>query len=447
MEQYSTLYRITMILKIGNMDFVRISPSDIISIAFIKEYDSNTYPITRLRLYSDISILHKLVEQPNDITISCTMDGGIYKLSKTSDNSETGLQLMRSCDSIILNQNCYIENKNIPSSKYDDYVNGIKKDSDLNTSMKVPIELYCFDADLVQRMKLRVDSVYRNMPIESSIKAFLNNNGIHNVEIEPIQNAKKYDQILIPNLSCLDAISYLDTKYGLYKTGGTIFADPGVLRIASTESINGTKSIPIYVDSKESNADTSGMKLVNGNFVMSVQAPNVSVQTETDIERVLNSPLMGAININTNEVSLGMLYKLYQEYLATPSVSMDADSLKTPTEVLEYRRRLSEIQNRASQLLQSMGSVPNLLHKSDSDFLLSTFLARINERITSVDVSGVGFDISKFNLRDRYNLIFKSPIRGIDMSNRYRPRFVNHTLTNMSSDLFVASTTLNLCAN
>ena len=192
-----------MILKIGRMDFVRISPSDIISIAFIKEYDSNTYPITRLRLYSDISILHKLVDHPNDITISCTMDGGIYKLSKTSDDSETGLQLMRSCDSVILNQNCYIENKNIPSSKYDDYVNGIKKDTNLNTSMKVPIELYCFDADLVQRMKLRVDSVYRNMSIESSIKAFLNNKGIYNVDIEPIQNAKKYDQILIPNLSCL----------------------------------------------------------------------------------------------------------------------------------------------------------------------------------------------------------------------------------------------------
>ena len=75
------------------------------------------------------------------------------------------------------------------------------------------------------------------------------------------------------------------------------------------------------------------------------------------------------------------------------------------------------------------------------------FNARISERITRVDVSGVGFHIGKLKINSRYNLIFESPIRGMSINQFYRATTVSHVISNLSSDLFVAQTTMNLCSN
>ena len=59
----------------GNINM--ISQSDIVSIAMINNYDTMTYPIIRVRLYSDISLIENLTEYPDDIHIRCNLDGGI----------------------------------------------------------------------------------------------------------------------------------------------------------------------------------------------------------------------------------------------------------------------------------------------------------------------------------------------------------------------------------
>jgi hypothetical protein len=250
----------------------------------------------------------------------------------------------------------------------------------------------------------------------------------------------------------LDAISFLDTIYGLYDKGGIIVGDWDGIHICSSDVNNGTKTIPIYVDSKDSNSDMSGMQKYGDTFMMVTQAPNVNVITETDIERVLNSYFQAAINLNDMDINVGTLDKLYgqisHEIQSRISVadkinaieSKDASSVQR---INNSKRALSKYES----IYGSFQSTPDILHKSKSPYVVNAYIARIIENITRVDVSGVGFDISQFNISSRYNLIFKSPIRGIDMNNRYRARFVNHVLTNLDSGLFTPTTTLTLCSN
>ena len=92
-------------------------------------------------------------------------------------------------------------------------------------------------------------------------------------------------------------------------------------------------------------------------------------------------------------------------------------------------------------------STPDLLHKTRSKYTSKTYVARISERITRVDLSGVGFDIGKMNIMTRYNLIFDSPIRGMSMNQLYRTSVINHVISNLDSGLFIAQTTMTLCSN
>lgn len=415
-DNYSVLYKINIGLVLNKTEIINVASSDIVSVMMLNNYDRATYPIIRVRLYSDISLMQKLVEYPNDISIRCNMDGGIYRMNDDINKSPT---ICKSTKSISFQLKVYLENKNTPTSTSDSYEDGLKKTTDLNSDIKVPIELYCYDEYTVRMMRQRAPSIYKNTSILSVAKNLFDRNSLYNYTFDEFANQEKYDQILIPNMPIIQALSFIDIKYGIYKKGAQLYCDTDNIYICDSDVNNQNKPYPIYVMSSKTNSDMSGVTKHDNQYYMTTLAGYVSVISETDVERVLNSEDMSAININDLSLKTETMDKLYST--AQSGYSKKSFDTKIVT--------------------------PNILHKSLNQGLLDTYIARINEKITKIDVSGVGFDIQKMKINARYNLIFESPIRGMSMNDYYRASNICHVLTNLDSDLFIAQTTMNLCNN
>lgn len=409
-EKYVTLYKPQLSIVLQD-DILTLSDSEIVSISFIHNYDTMTYPIIRIRLYSDISTIQTICDKPDDIEVRGCLQAMIYRMN---DEKKSPVPVSYA-NEISFNLKGYIENKNIPTSKFDQYEFGIKKTSDLNTNVKVPIEIYCYDDNLVHLMKQKAQSIYKNMSISSIIEDIFRRGFIYNFDIDPLTNQNKYDQVLIPNLNILETLGFIDKNYGMYRKGGMVYADLDKVHVCNSDVVNGTTPIPIYVENSKTNSDMSGMKEINKKYQMVTMAGNVSVKTETDIERVLNSKHLADINLLTTEAHIEELTELYNS-------------------TSEYAK-LKDI------------DTPNILHKSKNDYVASSYVARLNENITEVDISGVGFDISRMNVMSRYNLVFATPIRGLNINKIYRPSYVCHVISNLDSDLFIAQTTMNLRTN
>lgn len=428
-KKYSTLYKIGMTIKTNNnTEVIRISSSDIVSISFINNYDTATFPIIRIRLYSDLTVMEKLIQYPDQIYVSLNMNGNIYMMNDDNTTSPTPVS---AASNISFTLKAYIENKNTPTSIMDQYVHGIKKKTDLNNSVKVPIEMYCYDDQLIHFMRRKASSIFKDMSITSVIESIFRKQGIVNYDLEVLQNQDKYDQILIPNLDINETLSFFDTNYGLYMKGAQVYGDVDKLYICDSESDNGTKALPIYVDSYKSGSDMGGMRKQNTSYQMNTRAINVSVISETDIEKVLNSETVSAINVNNLAIENVSMVKLFP------------DTLKDSTK----RISSSSDMDKYYKISRSRISTPDILHKSINDHIAETYNARISERITKMDVSGVGFDIGKMKINSRYNVIFESPIRGMSVNQMYRATTVSHTISNLDSDLFIAQTVMNLCSN
>ena len=409
-EKYVTLYKPQLSIVLQD-DILTLSDSEIVSISFIHNYDTMTYPIIRIRLYSDISTIQTICDKPDDIEVRGCLQAMIYRMN---DEKKSPVPVSYA-NEISFNLKGYIENKNILTSKFDQYEFGIKKTSDLNTNVKVPIEIYCYDDNLVHLMKQKAQSIYKNMSISSIIEDIFRRGFIYNFDIDPLTNQNKYDQVLIPNLNILETLGFIDKNYGMYRKGGMVYADLDKVHVCNSDVVNGTTPIPIYVENSKTNSDMSGMKEINKKYQMVTMAGNVSVKTETDIERVLNSKHLADINLLTTEAHIEELTELYNS-------------------TSEYAK-LKDI------------DTPNILHKSKNDYVASSYVARLNENITEVDISGVGFDISRMNVMSRYNLVFATPIRGLNINKIYRPSYVCHVISNLDSDLFIAQTTMNLRTN
>lgn len=411
-DVYVTMYTPSLNLLVNN-ETINLSNSEIVSISFIHNYDTASYPIIRLRIYADLTKIQQICENPDSILVRGCLNGGIYKMNQNTENEST---LVKAVKSINISLKAYIEMKNIPSSTYDQYEDGKKKESDLNVNVKSPLELYCYNEQLVHYMKKRANSIYKDTSIGTVLHDILQQANVYNAEIDPITNPKKYNQVLIPNMNIIQSISFIDYYYGLYKKGGMMYGDLDKLYIANTDVYNGTTPVPIYVESYKNNNDSSGMTRINNDYQFYIMAPNVSIRSESDIERVLHGPKLAAINLmDMNDIDIVELTNLFEE-IKSLSLSENIE-------------------------------VPNLLHKTQNKYIGTSYVARLDERITKVDISGTGFDIMRITPKTRFNLIFASPIRGIKIDKQYRATFVCHVLSSTDSGKFIAQTTMNLCTN
>ena len=426
-EAYSTLYKLSVMVNTTEDDMV-IPTSDIVSVSIINNYDVAMFPIIRIRIYTDLSYLQKITNDPDNISVNIVFNGNVYDMNSINKEGNGSLQCVDGSTNCPLSLKAYIENKNTLTSKMDQYVHGIKKTSDLNSNNKVPITLYAYDAKMVNSLKYQAQGIYKNMDITSIIES-MTNNFYYSLSLDPIHNQTKYDQILLPNISVKDTLSFFEHKYGLYPKGGSVYGERGTLYITNTDVENGSTPIPIYVESYKNSSDSSGLRKYSSTvpkYMFNTKAQNVSILTESDIEKVLNSYEITDINVNTNEAHSAYLSKIFTE--------SDVDAYK----------RINEFKN----IIKSINiKTPDTLHKAVNPFISITNAARITERVTKIDLSGVGFDAFRIDPRTRFNLIFESPIRGMSINQLYRASAIIHTFSNLSADLFVAQTTMKLCSN
>lgn len=432
-DRFSALYKIGCTVQCNpgenESSIVTISPSDLVSISFIHNYDTATFPIIRLRAYVDLTNFEAIVNDPDNVYVSLNFTGLICNMNESQQLEGSGT--VQVVDGGYSASNCYkayIENKNTPTSIMDSYEHGIKKTSDLNTTRKVPLTLFCYSKDMIHNLKCKSESIYKDMDITSIIEdmSFGPN---YKIQIDPIQNQTKYEQILIPNIDIKRAFAFFEKSYGLYPKGGMIYGDGDTLYLTNTDVDSGDVPIPIYVESYKNSSDMGGLRkhsMTNPKYIFNTKAENVSVITETDIERVLNSESIVDINVNTSAKHSSKLTKIFEGY--------EYDSIKR----IDQNKNINKL---------TKISTPDTLHKSKSPYVSSTNAARLTEKVTRVDLSGVGFDVFRMNPRSRFNLIFESPIRGMSINQRYRASTMVHTFTNLSADYFVAQTTMTLCSN
>ena len=407
--QYSVLYRVSLIANVNGSTYT-IPTSDIISISMLHNYDALTFPICRFKLESDISLIRNILEYPDNIELVCSLDANVYEM----DTNNNKLNVVNGAKNISLTLKGYAENKNIPTSTMDQYDEGVLKTGDLNVNRKVPYELYGYNQSFIYGLKRLSEAVYHNITVQDVITDALSRQSIHNTKIQCIEQQTKFDQIIIPNLDIIQMIAYFDSYYGLYNTGGQLYGDlDNVLYLTSSDTaMTNNNVVGIRIEDYKSNSDMGGLRKYGSGYMPHVLYSNVSILTETDIERVLNSDSLNAVNVNTDEVLNASLKKIY-----------------------------------TNSVLTGKDQTPNILHKHVNPFVATMNAARVLEKTTQVDLSCTGMDIGTLHVDTRINLMFDTAIRGTNMSGMYRMSYANHVLQLLDGELFTSTSTFRLCKN
>ena len=410
MDKYTTLYSFEIYINNGTGSILPLSNDDVVSISIINDYDHAIFPIMRMRLYIDIDKYTYINEDPNNLTVGIT---GISKLSMINQSESGTTYTTLESDNVKFGSDGtlsgYVETKNNPYSKYDNYQQGIKRDDSLNTNNKIPLTIYLYDKNLVRNVKRKIQSIYKNTTLQEVIKHAAESCDV-NLLTYPFDNNEKFEQILLPNLSLTDAISYIDTYYGLYKTGACLYSPNFQSMLLYTVPSDLWHDLNIRVASYKAGDSYSGPVIVNDTF-FGFQTPESSVviKSQTDLEQASNAQIFGSMNVDT--------FESVSTYLEETFKDSDLTNISTP----------------------------DYMHKTKNKFIPSMYKARVDERNTRIDVAINGLTGDFLTFVNSVTFTFDNAIRGVDIGRSYRPMAVNHTLTNIGSGLFEFQTTMQLC--
>ena len=69
-EKYSVMYKLGLTVVLNKDSYITISNGDVVSISFVHNYDTNMFPLIRIRLYTDLKNIQDMLENPDSIYVS-----------------------------------------------------------------------------------------------------------------------------------------------------------------------------------------------------------------------------------------------------------------------------------------------------------------------------------------------------------------------------------------
>ena len=195
------------------------------SINILNLYETNLFPIFRVELVLAGYTYYKIIKNKNDVKFKIR----IQKYYTETGSTEKSLvrDWINDTFDLILDDDDHNVNESLEREKKEmDYKNTVDKDLE-NDVFQVDnmIELFLFKSNLVDKLNTIVNAVISKATVNDGIQYIATRAGLNNLLMTPSHNNRVYDELIIPPLKAKQAIKFLDTYYGIYKTGMMFYID------------------------------------------------------------------------------------------------------------------------------------------------------------------------------------------------------------------------------
>lgn len=193
----------------------------VVDVMVRKRYLSDSFPLFVIDLRTTPSIRDEI--RDNDCTIALTIS--YYTIqSSNGDEIDTSDKV---AEGIVYDGNIRIYDKPFTTTT-------TKKDDDnqdnIGINEAVPYVYYRVAGipdDLMTANEDVVGGIYKNATLADVLVNILSSTNIHNIQLQTPDNKELYNNIIIPPLSLVPAITFLDNNYRIYETGHNLFIDYG----------------------------------------------------------------------------------------------------------------------------------------------------------------------------------------------------------------------------
>lgn len=402
-------YRIQDIeLLIPEEEPYKIPTDRIVSINILDDYETNVFPVFKVEMILESSIYYKIMKSKNDVQFHLRIQK-YYNLNDSSTQSLARDVINDTFDLILDDDNSdLIASQRQLENKYD--FKYIKQD-DTNNPSKVDndIEFYLFKSKTVKGLQKNINKIFTSCTISDVLSYLLSYADVKNILMSSPHNLTKYNSFIIPPLSCIKALRFIDTFYGIYKTGSMIYFGLDYSYILSYEGKctaykkNEIKNTAIIIPKQSGSHTTECCTLYKG------------------------------VNSNTNYV-VGD-YRTIS--IRNDSISNDIISANSIKLVDNLSGNISY--NSSSNNSETENSFKILENNTENPWLGDTYISQTKALDTVIEILLMDYDINMITPNKKFNLIFEDPNLTDKYNGVYLLTYASHTFIKDGSDFILTS--------
>ena len=385
-------------------------PTERVSQIDIEEnYEEYYFPLIKLTLVLESSIYYKILKDK----LNCKFNIRVDRYYQTIDSSDKSLNKIFINDSFSL----------IMDDGTDDMLSALdeeenkqdyksRKASDINELDDVDnvVTFYLFKSS-ISGTKINVNKILCNANVSDAIAYLVTVGKLGKVLMSQPDNVKVYKELLIPNMSILKAFAFIDTYYGLYKSGSVIWF--------------GIDHIYIGPFNGSGNAFKAN----------EIQNTNIIIPKSANSEYTTSLGSLKKVNDNKSNYIVGNYSSLNIENQSISNDYLNANSIQ----IVDSYDDMTVSSN--STATSKNGNFTKIfINKTENDFISEMYTAQTNAKSVVVTVKLQDYDVSAIAPNKKFNMIFQDPNYTKKYNGNYTVAGVAHTFIKEGIDFGVSST-------
>lgn len=188
-------------------------------------YEKNLFPIFKIELILASDTYYKILKNKKDVKFKIRIQK--YYTEIASDAKSLKRDWINDTYDLILDDDDYnSEEALLREKKHHDFDTVTDKNTE-NDLYQVDnkIEFFLFKSELVDKLNTVVNAVLSNATLNDGIQYIATKINLNNLLMTNPHNTTTYKELVIPPLNAKQAIKFLDTYYGIYKTGMLFYID------------------------------------------------------------------------------------------------------------------------------------------------------------------------------------------------------------------------------
>ena len=377
------------------------------SMTILNDFENNVFPIFRIEIVLEPSVYYKIIKSKDNVRFHLSIE----KYYHYNDNELSSLR--RSCindtfDLILDDDNEDMLSATKRSEASNNFESMYNDDTNDLRLVDNKIEFFLYKADVIKGLKNIVNSILVNATRADAIAYVLSVAGVKNVLMSNPETNDTIPNLIIPPMSCLRALRFIDTYYGLYKNGSLMYFGLDYSYIIPYEGKctayrkNEPTNINIVIpkDTSSHSTECGMIKNVNdGNTYIVGDYKTIAIRNDS-----ITNDILGANDI-----------EVVNEYSGNITKS-------TSSAVSKWNNSLRVLRN-----------------KTENPWIGSMYTAQTSSIGTLIEVALRDFDINIMTPNKKYNFLFEDSQLTSKYNVVYLLSYINFNLTQNGADISVDS--------
>ena len=189
----------------------------LLSFNIIHDFINNAFPIFKINLTLESSVYYKILKNKDTVKFKIRIQK--YQIDTSGNKTSLYEDYINDTFSLILNDD---DNDLQEETRKKMYPNG---DEGELAAMVNDVEFFLFKSSFIKSTKSKINVILKDCSIQNAIGYISNEYNLSKLLMSPVDNREIYDYLLIPPLTCTQALKYIDSFYGIYEEGSVIYLD------------------------------------------------------------------------------------------------------------------------------------------------------------------------------------------------------------------------------